>query len=340
MEPTFEPLNDYPPEPVKDYLEIEGFPREIAQWKFFDEQYNRGRSRGFIMRVADRVCGFLGFTPFTMRRQDHTWDCYWSHDWYKAKDSPKGIGRVLLQEATNFAGLHIGYGGNMITRTLYPRYAALTVTDAAIIWRLPLRLGVVLKKISRRVPLLRRHRWPLLGRIAVSKPRSSRLPVETRTEPGVARAIAPLVETARGPLLSPLYDFEYVDWLVGRCPTTVAGTCYIPGDPAPPAAAVFWHPRHDRTLWRAAALSSEDALEHRAAVLEEAINQAYRNGGELITVIASPLETEWVQVLKDRGFMRHPDGIPLNYLQAEGDQHPVEELTYLSWLDSDLGPRY
>lgn len=331
-------LSELPRERIERYLVRQGMSPEVVAWKYFDERFNRGRERGYAWVRQGAVDGFIGMIPFTVAREGERLDAVWSCDWSLADPSASpGMGIKLLMHLIRSHDLSFGLGGNENTRKLCPRLPTTrTVPDAGMTLHVPLRLGAFLERVENRLPLLRHHRRLGLHRVPLRVGRLRRGSLEVVTEPGVARSIAPLLSALRSPGWHPHYDYEYVDWKFGRCPVLLAWTCSAQGPNGTRAAAVLWRKRDSAERWRMALWALRDAQDHLAAVIDTAVDHVRRNQGMLVSILVSRLDTDLLRLLKRKGFIRYHGHEPLFISTPAADLQPVDELSSLSYLDTDL----
>lgn len=333
----FCPMSERPDADVANYLRTRGLDDATIQWKFFDSDFNRGRERGFLMLLDNKVCGFLGLIPLSIGKAEECWDSYWSFDWSKNENTPKGAGRVLLEQASKFCVHHMGFGGNAITQNLYPKYASLTV-PAGRVFRRRLRLGVYLDRIKWSMPWLPLVRSTTLRNLPVRR-RSGGQSGYAETTIGVNESISPLLASETGANLRPLYDFEYVHWQIGRCPFLESATVCVPKASRPRAAALIWRQKNDRGAWRMKIWSEKGAHEELRYAIDGAVKTIYNEGGQSVSIIVSRLDTDFHSALESNGFYATKDQPKLYILATDAAPHPVEELEHLSYLDTDLGYR-
>jgi hypothetical protein len=335
---SFAPLSAVPPEAAKRYLVSHETPQEIVDWKYFDERFNCGRERGYAWFVDGKVLGFIGLIPFDLDRGGATEPAAWTCDWSVADPKSSGaMGLLLLKYAyRSFGGPVFNLGGNQYSRRVFSRIAAHTFADAGVTLYAPLRGGAILRALRRRIPQIPASGLGALNRVPLWRNRR-RPALAARFDPGVSRAIAPLLVAGGG--WRPRYDFEYVDWQIGRCPALLSATCYAPAD-SPQAAAALWRTRQDPGLWRAAIWAHPDAREAADSVAAAALEHAYENQGEVLSILVSRLDRELAGILRRRGFFTRRPRRPLDaILNAKGNE-PFEELHGLSFLDTDLAHRF
>lgn len=340
MRLTIVPLSEVPSSLLKDYLGGQGMPSEIISWKYFDSAFNRGRERGFVWLREGRVAGFVGLIPFDLsgggNRSQTAWTCDWS---VGEPDANPGFGVMLLKRAIDSCGHLMALGGNENTQRLLPRIATRTVPEAGLMFGLPLRLGAVFRKLGR---------LPEAGPLRRIFSALSGIPLRwvggaesrVRVERGVSPAISALLESERGPGWSPRYDFEYLNWQVGRCPAVVSWTCIAPGEAGSRAAALFWRPVDSSNLWRTAVWMEAGGQESLRAVLREVVRRIYGEGGVAVSAIVSRLDHDLIQILREIGFVRIGAPRPLFVCTPGRNRGSLDEPGRLSYLDTDLAYRF
>ena len=340
MEGTIQPASAIPGESLREYLRFQGVSPEIIEWKYFDTAFNRGRERGVTWWHNDQVFAFLGLIPFTLGRGDRSWDSMWLCDWTRRPgEIARGTGLKLNVWAVQAFDHLFGIGGTEVARRLHPKVADRTIADAGIVFRLPLRFGAVLNKLGRRMPLSGLTRR-MFGRLPLPWAVRKSLQHDVKTEIGIPRAIGSLVESDRGGGWYPRYDLDYLDWQLMRCPAVTCGTCYIPTSSGARAAAVFWRSVESADTWRLALWCQKAAHDESAAVLNAAIRHAYNEGGMIISLITSRLDTDLIALAKSRRFMPSRQRLPLWTYAARPTSQPVDELSGLSHLDGDFAYRF
>ena len=96
MDDAILPLHVVPKQQVTEYLGRRGMASEVVEWKYFDENFNRGRERGYVWMRDGGVQGFIGVIPWSVRRGDERLEMVWGCDWSVADPNiSKGMGLVL-----------------------------------------------------------------------------------------------------------------------------------------------------------------------------------------------------------------------------------------------------
>ena len=340
MAPSVVPLSDVPAGLLREFLGRIGMSREVVDWRYLDEDFNRGRNRGLAWLRRDRMEGMIGLIPFQIGGAGPAREVNWSSDWILADPNANpGMGILLLRRAIESSATLFALGGNENTRKLLPRIATHTVPDAGIGMHLLLRSGAILRKAGRKGILGRLPQPRLLHMIPLRWVSSPKARPDVKTEPGVPREIAPLLATRHGEGWSPRYDFSYVSWQVGRSPLIRCLTSCAPLAGEPAAAAVYWSPAASGDFWRLAVWYRPGFQEGLDAVVRAAVHEIYRRGGMAVSAIVSRLDTEMQAALRARGFLPLGPRRPL-YACAGRDDSPVPELSGLSYLDSDLAYRF
>lgn len=333
MKASIRPMSEVPPAMVLDYLTQRGSSIEMVEWKYFDARFNRGRERGFVWVRGDRVEGLLGMIPCDLARGEQRWPMTWTCDWsLAAPDSTPGLGILLIRRAVQSTDLLITLGGNELNLKLMPRMAEQTLADAGRVFQIPLRLGAIMERIGRGAGVPGLERLPGLAGLPLRRmPR----PVKAvRTEAGVAPAAAPLFEGAGVEGWHPAYDFEYLDWQVGRCPVLESATCFTPSA-KPQAAALFWRLRASGFRWRMALAAVPGAQAPLTAVLCEAIRRIGERSGSLVSVLVSQLDEDLVAALRAQPRSIARTRCPLFLLATKAVSEPIDGLHRLSFLDTD-----
>ncbi len=338
MKSSIIPLSEVLPEQVYRYFERQGFSRETVRWKYFDEEFNGGRERGYAWLTKDGVKGFIGMIPATVATPAGDRPMVWTCDW--AVDNPQtspGIGMRLIAKVHKNYDFVAGVGGSEFTHAIIPRMDTLTVPDAAVFLHLPLRLGTLLKKLEARVGFLPRlSRTPLRNLPLPRKKIRGR--GSARIADGVAGSLAGLFDAPASGHCRVRYDQAFLEW-VGRSPGLRALSCYS-SETKPSAAALFWCSRNDPRVWRIAFRSEPGARDHLQSVLSDAAQRVFEEGGAILSAIVSHLDTSELELLKENGFVEGSVRWPL-YIPAKAEPSPrIEDLAQLSYLDTDLAAHF
>jgi hypothetical protein len=321
---------------LRDFLGRIGMPREVADWRYLDSGFNRGRNRGFAWVRHNRIEGMIGLIPFRVCGAGQTRDVNWSCDWMLADpNSNPGMGIILLRRAIESSINLFGLGGNENTLRILPRIATSTIADAGVAMYLPLRSGAIIRQFQKGGRLARLSLPSLVYKIPLRWPaRRGRSP-EIRTETGLSSQIAPLLQGEPGEGWHPCYDFAYLDWQIGRSPLFRCLTSYSPAAGEPRAAAVYWRPVGSTDFWRLAAWSRPSEMDHLGGAIQGAVTEIYRQGGLGVWTIVSRLDLKGQHALRSAGFFTMRRRRPL-YVCAKQPSAAIAELRGLSYLDTDL----
>lgn len=344
MTSRFLPLSETPRPALEQYLLRAGLAADVVVWKYFDTRFAPGRERGIAWLRGDKVEGLLGLVPSRFREGARLLDVGWTSDW-AVEDAERrpGIGIKLLTRAQQHVDAVLTLGGNEQTRSLLPRIARDTIEEAAVDWYLPLRLGgtSLAARLRRRWagawwrPM---EQWPLPSAIWMSRPH------DTSTRVAVVQGISAQLEQVLGPVgdeatNGPVYDVDYVDWQLGRCPVVDSWTL-MTESARPSAAAVLWRRRQSKRVWRLAAWRRDGADDEVRALVRCAIDEVRGGGGAGLAVLAPSVDPGLAGVLQELGFRRVNEPRPLfvttNEPAAGGGVHGVRRLSY---VDSDLAYR-
>jgi hypothetical protein len=340
MRPVLLRLAEAEPSAVKDYLASQQIPPDIADWKYFDSRFNRGRDRGFVCVKDDKVCGFFGLIPFRARKDGRVLECAWSCDWsVDASQVAGGMGIMLVKRAKEAYDAIFNVGGNENTRRLFPRLADRTVWDAGMSLALPLRLGPILAKLAPAF-LQPFAKLNVLHKIPLKWVRTSAIDHGIRIEPGVPKEIAPLLEDSGRGAWCPLYDHEYVHWQLEACPALTCWSGYIPAPGFPRAAAIIWRSTASTDFWRLALLGAANAEDECKLLLARMIQFAYQQDGAAVFAITSHLDQERLRLLTAQGFLRRRGRIPFYGLRGRDANLTFDEFGVLSFLDADMAYRF
>lgn len=335
----FEPLNASSSPELKDQLREHllryGLENDNISWKYFDDAFAPEQGRGLCWTKDDEVRGFLGAIPFPTKSASRDWRATWIVDWsLKDKAKSPGIGVLLLKKIIQAHELVACLGGSDFTLSILPRVAQRSFPDAGVRLRLPLRLGLGMDRLERMFKPLGLLR-PLLSPLPLRRmPRGTGL-----VEPGVSQRLTPLLKRAQRELWRPHYDWNYLNWMVGRCPTLRAATCLSMSEDTPAAGALVWNDTAKPHIWRAAiwndpaAPGAEQALRE---VLQTAQRHVYDNQAWELRVMVSERQTALREGLQDFGFAELPKRLPLFFCAEDEESLPGEAFAALSYLDMDL----
>jgi hypothetical protein len=314
-------------------------PPEIITWKYFDHAVLPASPRGFAWVRNGEVHGFIGLIPFALRCDGVTQPAAWTCDWSLADpQTGAGMGVQLLKAAISAQDYVFATGGNENTRRLLPRIAKKTIADAGIRLVLPLRMGALLRKAERVFPWLSHRTFSVLARLPI--PRARSLGSERMLiEPGVAPVLAGLFDLPRSTRWHPYYNLDHVSWQLGRCPAISSWSLYVPGYTHPPAAALVWRSRESDESWRLALWTDGKSPDALRSVLGAAITHVFEHKGFALSAIVSRLDLTILPELVRKKFIPSRAKQPL-FLCSRKSELPMEELSSLSFLDTDLWYRF
>jgi hypothetical protein len=342
MDDAILPLHSAPKAQVLEYLGRRGLSRDVIEWKYYDEQFNRGRTRGYVWMVRDQVQGFIGLIPWSVRRRDEQLDMVWGCDWSVADPHvSKGMGLTLAAHSMSLHRPWLSLGGSKKARLIMPHLCHHRVEEAGLVYWQPLRVGAssqLVKQVSR---------WPRwLGRACLNQvpirwvqPPSSRNP-DVVTEPGLSPDVARLIEHNYESEWHPHHRHDDLSWSLERCPSIAVRTCSIRGLSGPDAAAVVWRSTQATDFWKVALWAAPLRQSLIPALLQEVRWQVYQEGGVAISTLVSHLQADLIEQLQTSGYWRQPGSLPM-YLVGEGKQSlPFHDMTGLSYLCTDLAHRF
>lgn len=325
------------PDLVKDYLFSKGETSAAIEWKYFDNTFNNGRERGFVYLYNGKVAGFMGLIPFTVRLDTQVIESAWSCDWYREPHTPGPMGIMLIKASLRSYKLIYSLGGNQTTKLLLTKLSQKAIADAGIVFYKPLRLGGVLKPAARKIGYSFLESVGFLNAIPLLNVRKGRSSLAT-IHWGVSRDASTVMIPPSDARSLPLYDLNYVDWQVGRCPALISATCISRLSTSPRAALFFWRTVDTVDFWRIAIISQVDAYEEIDDILTSVLEHIYQHGGSLISVLISRLDLDLHRLLKAKGFVAGARR-PL-YILTSDSKGPTEELQRLSFLDTDWAYRF
>lgn len=313
-----------------------GYSPAEVRWKYFDEEFNQGRERGYASVKDGRVRGFVGMIPASVSMPDGgERDLIWTCDW--AVDEPEknpGIGILLLTKVHRTYGLVAGVGGTDFTRSIVPRMNTHVVADAVTVLRRPLRLRSLLEGAERAASFL-----PSLSGTALSH-----VPLPLRNQPaganptfsnGVSHQVAALFDQPAQGIASVRYDGRHLAWLA-RSPSLEVRSCHFGTDDFA-AGAILWRRHHHPTRWRMALRATrggELLLEPLLACLLRYLRD--QEAASLVSIAVSNADNSLLSTLKRHGFLtggRHD----LYINKGEGFSGCENGFAPMTYLDTDLG---
>lgn len=341
MRSSIVPLSAVPPELVEQYLTKPGIGRGYspaeARWKYFDQEFNQGRERGFAWLKEGRVQGFIGLIPVTVATPDAgdrelIWTCDWSVE--DPQGSP-GIGVLLLSKVHKSYDFVGGVGGTEFTRSILPRMRSRTIADATVVLRRPLRLKPFLEQAEKAAPFLPRVSGTALAGIPLPLRGTSPDAASPTFSEGVSERVATLFDQPASSVASVRYDARHLAWLA-RSPSMHFESCHLEsGDGA--AGALLWRRHYHPTRWRLALRSRRGQESSLAAVLASVLRHLRdRRGATLVSIAVSNDDKPMLKMLKREAFItgeRHD----MYITQLEGRGACEQGFSPMTYLDTDLG---
>jgi len=322
MASQIRPLSAVDPEPVLEYLGRQGVPEEIVRWKYLDRTPLPEHDRAQVALKDGRIAGFIGLIPLDA---PHGLRAAWTCDWF-ADAEAGALGIALLSGCLKGYEAIYQLGGNERTQSILKKLAKTTIPGAGIEYRLPLRLGSYLR------PLAHRARVPIhrgLGLIPLHGRRGAR--PEGSVRPGIAPELAQR--------LGGRYSVDYLEWQLGRCPVVSCYSC-LPAGRHAGAAVVLWTPRSGGGFWRMAPVSGGASPDDLQAALALAIRHVYDSRGLRLSVLISHRDETLRRLVETNGFAAASERRMMNVLTRPALAKPAEELTAVSFLDSDIAYRF
>lgn len=342
MDDAILPLRSVSKQLVKEYLRCRGMPSEVVEWKFYDEDFNRGRERGYVWTRDGVVHGFIGLIPWSVCNRGERLEMVWGCDWsVNDPNVSKGMGMALAAHAMSLHRPWISLGGSEKARTIMPHLANRVVDEAGLVFWQPLRLGAALKKLGDRHRLADWLGHTFLRSVPIRwvRPRSSRSHT-IHTVPGLSPTVAELIEQDHHSEWHPHHRFDDLQWSMGRCPSIAIRTSYITGLSGIEAAAVFWRSAQASDFWKVALWADPTRRQLLSDLLHEVRWQVYEAGGLAISTLVSHLETDLIDHLQAAGYWRQPRPLPLYLLSQRKQPLPFGDMTGLSYVCTDLAYRF
>lgn len=333
-------MSSAPSHQVIDYLTGPGIGRgltsEEARWKYYDEDFNAGRERGFAWLKDGRVRGFIGCIPATRATPVGDKEMIWTCDWsVENPQSAPGIGILLLSKvhkSTEFTG---GVGGSADTHATVPRMSTRSVRDIGAIFRRPVRLGALLEHAEKKIRFLPKLSGTGLGRLPLpAAGRRSGLPLNASTQGMAVAELAPLFDRPADPICRVRYDARHLSWL-GRYPGADFRSFYLAdGDRA--AGALLWHvPRQPGRL-RFAVRHSPGAADLLDAIIADLLGEMRSTQATMVSTMVSSHDADALTALRRHRFFEASGRLPLYIPHLEGPAGCAEGFADMSYLDTDL----
>jgi hypothetical protein len=327
MASQLRPLSAVEPGEVMAYLKRQGMAEEVVRWKYFDRSPLPEHERAQVAIQDGSIAGFIGLIPFTTpQRLRAAWTCDWCAE---AHAGASGIG--LLSACLKVYDALYQLGGNERTQAILGKLARRTIPGAGIEYYLPLRLGAYLRPLARRTGLTIHRK---LEQIPLRRGGSTGLQGTVR--PGLGFELGALFAAGNGS--NPRYSLEHLTWQIGRCPVLSCYTCLAPGRD-PDAAILLWTSRTDGGNWRMAPIFREQALPALQAALALAIRHVHEARGLRLSLLVSHRDERLRRLIEDNGFLLARERRMMNVLTRAELVESADELTTVSFLDSDMAYR-
>jgi hypothetical protein len=340
LKSSIQPLSAVQPEQVIEYLTGKGvgrgLTREEVLWKYFDEEFNVGRERGFAWVKDGRVRGFIGCIPATRGTPAGNRELVWTCDWSVEEPARNpGIGIRLLSKVHKSTEFTAGVGGSADTHATVPRMRTRSVNDIAVTMRRPLRFGPVLELLEKRLRFMPQLSDGSLGRLMLPVPKRPAGMPESTVFNGVAvTELAPLFDQPAGRIARVRYDARHLAWL-GRFPGTEFRTFYLAaGDQS--VGALLWSVPREPSRWRFAVRHSPGAERLLDPVITDLIGALCAKSAAMISTMVSSHDDAVLDCLKKRRFVEVGSRLPLYIPEIEGPAGCAEGFVDMSYLDVDL----
>lgn len=249
------------------------------------------------------------------------------------------MGLMLAKRARDLYDGVFNLGGNENTRRIFPRLADHTVLDAAVNLVLPLRLGSTFALLPSGVLKRSLSRRKLLQQVPLHWGRERRR-IGVSIEPGLSPRVTSMLGDAAPRDWQPVYDSEYVDWQLVRCPTVKCWSCWISSDSPPRTAALLWTSRSPSGYWRLAFCGAMADLERIEVITGAIASFVHAQKGIALFAMASHLENPLMDLLARQGFLRRRAKLPFYIMRGRNRELPVDEFQTLNFLDADLAYRF
>src|SRR6476620_8535866 len=113
MPPSVVPLSAVSADLLCEFLGRMGVSRAVAEWRYLDQGFNRGRNRGYAWVRHNQVQGMIGLIPFEIVGPGPARSVNWSSDWMVADSATNpGMGILLLRRAIEASTELFAFGGN------------------------------------------------------------------------------------------------------------------------------------------------------------------------------------------------------------------------------------
>ena len=339
MSVTIQPFGALDTASVRDYLvEQSNDSTAIIEWKYFDASFNQRRERGFACVDKGRVCGALGLIPFTALVNGAFLQSAWSCDWSCSSSLPGPLGIMLMKQSLRPYPLIYSLGGSTQTRSIMPKLAQSTVEGAGVELHKPLRLGGAIRALASAGGIRIPKSLPLIDRFPLRFMGVDRAAPHPQISSDLRSALAPVLNQPARDDPSPAYDSAFIEWLLGRCPIISSQACTIQGESDAHFAILFWCQATDHRFWRIAVVGDIKSRPDVVRALREVFRYIMKEGGWMVSILTSRLDTGLLSTLKGLGFIA-AQRRPL-YVLSTLPTMPALELRRLSYLDTDYAYRF
>lgn len=339
---SIEQVSQLPPESIVQFLqEQQGTPANHTLWKYYDEQFNAGRPRGFAAVQDDRVVGLLGLIPFKAALKGEVFDTAWTCDWFVDAERASGAtGIALLKAATGSFDTLYHTGGGEVTKQLFGRLASVSENDAVREYRILLRLGYLLNRARQRNAWLAKLPIDGLKNLPLRRLVRADATLSATFRPGVSDGLLrPSPESNFDTDFHPVYDAEHLRWFA-RNPDLESYSCTTNHG----ASALLWHPHQDHprqtaTQWRLAIFQGEASSPELEALVLDATGFARDKGADSVKILVSRHDRELSEAIESAQYTSFKD-VPFFAFYQNADAMPSESMSGHSFLDADNATLY
>lgn len=335
-------LSELPQAVVIQFLEQQqGAPASHTRWKYYDEDFNAGRLRGFVAMDGSDMVGLLGLIPFHYSLNKETVETSWTCDWFVDAERASGAtGIALLKAATAAHDSVYHTGGGEVTKQLFGRLANFTEDDAVQEYRTILRMEYFVNRAKKRKPWINRLPIGLAGNIPLGRLNRESSSVDDLCVPGIADFVGSMVDRAEPTQgFHPMYDRNYLEWF-SRNPDIECYSCSV----SQHAAAVVWHPLRDyprqtQSEWRLAFLTDSEAGAELSELTDVAVAFAKSKGANSVKALISREDERLSRALLSAKFSQSRQ-TPFFAFYKQPESMPQASMSGLSFLDADNATLY
>jgi hypothetical protein len=338
------PVSSVDPGVVKRYLASTGESEAVVEWKYFDQRFGQGRERGFVLIGDGEAHGFIGLIPFRMllnrREVSVAWSCDLSIDLHS---HTLLNGLRLLRECFHPYDFVLSSANGASARQMFSQIARVSIPYAVVTLHAFIPIAPLFPALKLLKPELRhqvvRSLYPLPRLLPSWTGGREVADDNVMIEPGVSRVLARLLDRLNVVDRVPLYDLEYIEWQIGRCPVLASHTVYFKAEDNVGTAILLWCSAASRDFWRMSVLAVNPKAAEVRALITATLAYVLNQGGVSLSVVVSRKEGQLIEVLRKCGFIVSPKRRPLYVMGASRLQHSLPEPRRLSFLDTDLGYR-